>query len=478
MRSFHAALAGFFLFWCWVPESAYCAEEQTIFTREELKRYFATQEKLFPDNGNLYRKLMAAFPGKEVFTANEVTAITKPKTTQDFDYEANKDNNRRKEIESDGFSLEDVNAEFTTFKKRNPDAGDLWAILIKKYGKQPWYKGYEIRDVEVNGEANKQLTAYRPADDPVAEIVQDILDRPKAFKGVRIRQNWRDVLYDEDPSQKDKENAALGDLVGATFSYARDGREDTDTWSAIGAVILPWEKNFALSQRLSLRRLAFAPSVSINRVSTNGSDSSDESDSLLARLGIYADVQLAPRPSTGIELRAAAVFATDTALDAKLPGYELDVEPRINFRPFPIGYKKVWIPKAELKDDLSDNSLFHTQLRLWLHFEGGDVQDVGDTWDSTKGSFCRLGPAMQLQAEWPKLMFGRSFSLTALGSHFASISGSSEHNWYFKIAAVYDLFVDVERNQKVSLNVNYEKGGLNLTKENVDSITVGLGVLF
>ncbi|MDP9099150.1 MAG: hypothetical protein M3N48_09185, partial [Verrucomicrobiota bacterium] len=330
--------------------------------------------------------------------------------------------------------------------------------------------------VETNGESAKKVTAYRVATDPVAPIVQEILTHD-GFKSLRIRQSWRDVLFNEDPSQKDTANVTLGDLVGATFSYGREGKADTDTWTAIGAVILPWEKTFPLHETLSLRRLDLAPSLSVNRVSTNAKDASGESDSVTFRLGAYADVQLAP-PATGLEIRAAGVFATDTGFEARLPGFELDLEPRVNFRPFPLGYKKVWIPKAELKDDHSDNSCFDTQLRLWLHFEGGDAQDTGDSWDSTKGSFGRLGPAMQLQAEWPKLAFGRNLSLTALGSYLSSLAGSSDHNWYFKIAVVYDFYKDEERNQKVSLNLNYEKGGLNFTRENVDSITVGLGVLF
>lgn len=476
MRPLRVLAAIVCLFW-WLPSSIVAASNLRTFTRDELKAYFATHSKLFPDDGNIYRKLITAFPGKEIFTADEVAAVTEPKTSQEFKYEENIEKNRTPEIPVDGFSPDMVTSEFTAFKKHHPEAGNLWAILIAKYGRQPWYHGYEIRDVEVNGEANKKMTKYRPADDPVAPIVQDILDRP-GFKGLRIRQSWRDVLYDEDRTQKDKQAVALGDLVGATLSYAREGKADTDTWTAIGAVILPWEKNFPLSQKLSLRRLAFAPSLSVNRVATNASDASGESDSVLFRLAGYADVQLAPRPSRGIEIRAAAVFATDTGFEARLPGFELDLEPRANFADFPIGYKKVWIPKAQLKDDHSDNSLFDTQLRLWLHFEGGKVQDAGETWDNTKGSFCRLGPALQLQAEWPKLLFGRSLSITALGSYFASISGSSDRNSYFKIATVYDLFKDAERNQKVSLNLTYEKGGLNLTKESVDNITVGLGILF
>lgn len=476
------SLSVVFLLSLWLSGHVRCASSQpTTITKEELRQYSAIQQKLFPENGDIYRKVVAAFPGNEVFTTDEITAVTDPKTTQDFDYEANKDKNRPKQVEPDGFTLKQVDDVFRIHKRRNPDAGDLWAILKHKYGKQPWYKGYEIRDVLVNGKNNKQQTANRPAGDPVAVIVQEIQERPKTFfedfKSPRIRQSWRDVLYDEDPSQSDKQDAALSDLVGATFSYAHDGKANTDTWSAIGALIIPWERRFPLSQGLSLRRLAFAPSVSVNRVFTNG-DPSGESDSLLFRVGGYADVQLARDPSTGVQLRAAAVYATDTNFEASLPGAELDLEPRVNFRPFPIGYKKVWIPKAELKDDKSDNSCFDTQLRFWLHMEGGSVQDVGETWDTAKGSFFRLGPTAQLQAEWPKLLFGRDASITALASYLGPISGSSNHNWYFKATGVYDIFTNDERNQKVSLNINYEKGGLNLTKEDVDTLTIGLGALF
>lgn len=466
---------------CWLPLPALCATDQSIITKAELKQYSATQQKLFPEKGNIYWKVIAAFPKKEAFTADEVTAVTEPKKAQAFNYAGNKDTKRSKDVKPDGFTLEQVDREFRTFKKRKPDAGDLWAILRDKYGKQPWYKGFEIRDVEVNGKDNKKQMTNRPVGDPVAVIVQEIKERPKTFaegfKSPRIRQNWRDVLYDEDRSQQDKENAALGDLVGATFSYSRDGKAHSDTWSAIGALILPWEKTYPLSQGFSMRRLALAPSVGINRVSTNG-DSSGESDSLLFRMGGYAEVQLAKNPSTGVQLRAAAVYATDTGFAARLPGYEVDIEPRLNFLPFPIGYKKVWISKAELKDDKSDNSLFETQLRIWLHIEGGEVQDNGGTWKTTKGSFFRLGPTVQLQAKWPKLMFGRDASVTALGSYLEPVSGVSTHNWYFKFTGVYDIFKDEERNQKISLNVNYEKGGLNLTKEDVDTFTIGMGILF
>ena len=141
-------------------------------------------------------------------------------------------------------------------------------------------------------------------------------------------------------------------------------------------------------------------------------------------------------------------------------------------------YRKIIIRKNPLKADGSDISLLEYQLRVWLHMEGGDVQDAGAAWTNTHGTFFRLGPTAELKIQMPALPGGRALSLTTLYSYLAAVSGPHDHPWYFKSTLAYDLFRNTELNHKVALTASYERGGLNFTKQVVDTFTIGLGVLY
>lgn len=69
-------------------------------------------------------------------------------------------------------------------------------------------------------------------------------------------------------------------------------------------------------------------------------------------------------------------------------------------------------------------------------------------------------------------------SLTALYSHLVPVSGPDDNSTYFRATLAYDLFRNVELNHGVSVSASFEKGGLNLTKQSVDTFILGLGVLF
>jgi hypothetical protein len=352
--------------------------------------------------------------------------------------------------------------------------------LFKKFGDQDWYTPVQLADIEANGISPAKVPREWPAGNPIREDVDLASVREKDwsedFKRPRIRQNWRDVLYDEDPSQTANEAKVLKDLVGATFSYAHNGLDDTDVWTAVGALIMPWEHDFALEPGPMPTRLALAPSASINRVATNGTPTK-EVDSVLYRMGIYAEWYLAPTPPVKLQMRAAGVYASDTSGQGALPGYEVDFEPRWQSEALPLGYKKVLIKKVTEKDP-SDWSALDFQLRAWLHIEGGDVQDNGKSWDSSKGEFFRLGPTLQLQFNAPRVVWGRDASLTALYSYLPAITGSDQHQSYFKLSSTYDFVKDDIHNYKISLTAQYDKGGLNFTKENVDTFTLGFGILY
>jgi hypothetical protein len=326
---------------------------------------------------------------------------------------------------------------------------------------------------------NALATAYKKVRD-----AEDV--RQQGVRFPRVRRSWRDVLYDEDQSQPDRQGKAISDLEGALFSYARDGNADTDTWNVHGAVILPityyWPYNGQSEPTFALRRFALAPSVTYDRVTTNGNPATDV-DSVFYRAGLYMEFYglneaVTPFFYYNLQLRAAGVYVTDGDHQAGLGGYEVDFEPRFRYRNLALGYKvNVW-KKKPARSDFKDNSFLEAQLRMWLHTEGGDVQNAAPGWTPLAGSFFRLGPTWQFTLAAPALPGHRTLSLTALYSYLVAISGPSEHSGYFRATLTYDLFRDVELNHKMGVTASYERGGLNFTKQEVDTFTVGLNVLY
>jgi hypothetical protein len=316
----------------------------------------------------------------------------------------------------------------------------------------------------------------------------------------RIRRSWRDVLYDEDQSQPLAPAAqAISDLQGALFSYAQNGIAGTDTWNAQGAVILPINYNWHKGSAFALRRFSMAPSVTFDRVTTNG-DPADEVDSLFYRAGLYMDFYglrypkhdfstseedvagcgepIEPAFFYGLQVRAAGVYVTDEDHHASLGGYEIDLEPRFRYGSLALGSKvNIW-KKKPARADFKDNSFLEAQLRVWLHTEGGDLQGAAPGWTPVTGPFFRVGPTGQFTLAAPALPGHRTLSLTALYSYLAPISGPSDNAWYCRATLAYDLFRDVQLNHKVGVAASYERGGLNFTKQEVDTFTLGLNVLY
>lgn len=492
------------------------------FTREELKSYFAIQLKLYPKNGDLYQKLLQTFGDHPTYTIYQVTAITDPKKKLPKQYcpEDNeifcpeKISHRPDEVEVDAFPAQAVEQQLSDYEKAHPEIAkqltytsprtpsdskgititvkNLWDAIRMKYGDQPWYLAVEVRDVEENGIKPKEFSQIRLKGDPVREALDESRHTKNAswndFRSPRIRQNWRDVLYDDDPSQDQNATKVQKDLVGATFSYTNDQKADMESWSAVGALIFPWQHNFPDRVGLMPAKIAIAPSISINRV-TNP-DPKKEVDSLLYRVGGYEDWVTLDDGTAGIQAREAFVYATDTSHNASLPGGEIDIEPRWQNSVVPFGFTKIVLHKKPLLDDGSDQSRLEYQLRAWLHAEGGDVQDNAKSWDPTTGSFFRLGPTAQLQIRAPKQtlappestvlssIFGNEWSVTTMYSYLARVSGSNRHNSFLTVSGVYNLVSDDITNHKIGLTLQYQKGGLNLTKEDVDTITLGLSVLY
>lgn len=374
-----------------------------------------------------------------------------------------------------------------------------------------WFTMAQLR----NAEKFDFLTPTTPEQREVVKMETEVFDalaiasdnvltaeenRRQGIRFPRIRRSWRDVLYDEDQSQPDRASKSLSDLEGALFSYTHDGNAETDTWNAHGAVIVPVTFSFHRGASFALRRFAFAPSVTYDRVTTNGNPAI-EVNSLFYRAGVYMDFygvhlpkDLFAEPAKravegdeeiktafgyGLQVRASGVYVTDAVHRAEMPAFEADFEPRFHSgQKVALGYRMNLWPKIPARDDRNDDTILEAQIRVWLHMEGGDMQNAGPAWVSTADSFFRLGPTAQFTLSAPAFLGERRLSLTALYSYMAAISGPSDHPEYFRATLAYDLFRNVRLNHSVGMSLSYERGGLTFTKQEVDTLTFGLNVLF
>lgn len=363
-----------------------------------------------------------------------------------------------------------------------PASENLMEALRLKAGVRQGYTASEFRDVRDNG--SKPAPFKLGLDDPPYPkgwaVISYGLSHP------RIRQSWSDVLLTEDPSAPISK-AKLDDLVGATFSYSHDRTTGKDTWNATGALIFPfiWQLPVHFDD-FAPEKVALLPSVTVNRVE-NGNDPAQNVDEILYRLGSSASWE---HPAGSLDLRLAAVYATDSHHEASLPGFELDLEPQFDWRSrpaggdsifsnyFKLGFKNILLKKEPYLEDQSDNSALDYQLRAFLHVEGGDVQESGGKWSVVTENFLRLGPTAQLRLNMPHLIFDKTFSLTAQYSKMSSVEGPNDHNESLKLDATLTLMEDVATGHKISINANYTNGGTDFIQEDVDLYTVGLSVRF
>lgn len=471
-----------------------------MWTVDQIQKHFVVCEKLDPKKKHLFDKLQKRFGRKAEYSSDEVLAIEVPEVPVPGIGKID-DRTRQLPVPYDAFSNEEIDIHLAMLRISKPKTQATREVLEAKYGRQPWYLASELRDIEANGPA--QATVMMPRDvvlpkpptveagEAFAKSQQTKLDRAlEHWQPFRIRKDWTDVFYDEDMSQHGIK--AEGDLVGATFSFSTNNVTNSDTWSTIGALVVPYYYDGGVQagnvrERLQPDRYGITPSVSLFRVSTDASGPrSTEVDQLLYRAGGFlAWYEFFPG-LTDLQLRAAGVFGTDTGHEARLAGFEFDLEPRSLMGQehrtdgketrYKLGYRNTLWHKEPLLENGSDQSLLDYQLRLWVHGEGGDIQNVSRSWSAVPQSFFRIGPVAQLRVNMPRLWKG--FSITAEYSHLPTLSGATGHESLFKLDATLTLLSDTELRRKISLNAGYTSGGLAYTRQDVDVFTLGLSVLF
>lgn len=370
-----------------------------------------------------------------------------------------------------------------TGQKLHPGEPSILDLVVRKYGR---HVSYTI--MQVNSSASRSSQPEEPADTGYSPPIQ-VEPRPlegwdvviHALAHPKLRHDHTDVLSPEDPSQTSVTAGKFSDLTGATFSYAWDGKAHTDTWSVQAAFLVPiiWSGN--LSYGLKPVYYGFVPSVSLDRTTTNG-DPKDETDSLIYRAGVFGQWLLAGKPGHGfharLNFRGSFTYATDTHGDLQLPAGEFDVEPQMFSSPaWSLGYIGEILYDAKRDYDDPKRVTAGYQLRAWLHGEYGSVQHQSAQVTLGREDFSRLGPVAQLRLFFPTVF--RGLTMSAEYHYLPTLSGPGSPDWLFKAGAELTILDrSDESGPRVSLKADYINGGLDITKDEVNTLTVGLGVLF
>ena len=320
---------------------------------------------------------------------------------------------------------------------------------------------------------------------------------PSMF-GILIRQSASDVLANEDPGsethQKDRQS-----LQGAAFSYSRNYKSRGDDWSIKGAIIRPFDIELSEAQKsrtdFHLDSLTLAPSISLDKISSETTPKNDV-DNLIFRTGLSAHWAEYPQDYiAGMDVRGYASYGTDTSFRSSIVAGEFELEPLFSWvKPYEagwgIGYKEspqaatnAIAPKAGKTASQADGSNFIYQVRTYLHGEFGDIRKSKDNPDVDEGGFFRMGPVVKLEVTPCYLARSLGLPSDAITAH-AAYSYDPElgqkhlgRDDLFSTGIDWALFTS-DANQKVSLKILYECGGLDLSKQKVDALTLGLGVTF
>jgi hypothetical protein len=300
----------------------------------------------------------------------------------------------------------------------------------------------------------------------------------KTFPWLRLRRSFSDVLTAEDPSLAGGGKEKFDDIQGALFSYERDLKNHTETWSAQASLLAPFSfyrpYNPRTGDGFGLQRWGFIPSVSLNKLTTSGNASS-ELEEFTYRIGAFAKLRSGHDALLALTARAYFSYLTDDVTDKSITAGEFEIEPTSYFGPkFQIGSRTVlW--RKEITDDITDDAWIAYQLRLMLHGEFGSVEKDGPAFAGAEYNFFRLGPKVQLDLN--PLIF-RNLSVSLKYEYLPALSGHNPNDSLFQIDAEWILHEDEAALRRVTLKASYVDGGLELSKEKVRTFRVGLGVAF
>lgn len=277
--------------------------------------------------------------------------------------------------------------------------------------------------------------------------------------GLQIRRSLKDIRFEDSETK-------VMDIPPAVFSYSRDLNKSVDTWTAHGVIARP----FDLSDDGGSATLL--PSISFDRVDTSAGGTTKEEDALAFRVGASTDWfeyssrgENAGNTTFFLEARANVVYSTDFDFERSVWGGEIELEPVLITRSFGLHTFRELGP-------------IFWRPTVFLHTEFGAIEKSLALPDIER-NYLRMGPQAGLEIT-PNFTEGNPLSFLnkriLLDSGFAyywDLDNSTDIRY---LRAGVNWLLDEKGH--VKLTAEYQHGSLQFDSQDVDTITVGLGVAF
>ncbi|ABW28141.1 hypothetical protein [Acaryochloris marina] len=329
-------------------------------------------------------------------------------------------------------------------------------------------------DVKINRLkiANDELNSLRQKNDGqlTLEVANDYISKivgppPSIEKdgiagsGIRLRRDIEDVTILDSL-------APIQEADSAILNFTRDFEADNTIFTVRGGLFYPIlteiNEEDLEPDKLTLTRYQITPGIEIDRVE-NSADAFDDEDILTFALNTDFEVQgSSVFPSQ--YFRGNFLYQTDSNFDSSIFGAQLQWEP-----------KNRHIGLGQAQEIFGDALRF--RWRAILETQLATVLDAGNITDRVDGDLLfRAGPKLEIEffpANREAEFFGR-LGLQAEYSFLQNIAGDGETSHLFSSTLSYRL----DDTGNANLLVNYRVGDIDLTGQNVNELSIGLGLTF
>lgn len=283
------------------------------------------------------------------------------------------------------------------------------------------------------------------------------------FYGLQLRRSMDDVDLDRwgKKNNKGKYQESLKAAKAAEFGFTHNDVTGDDAWFARGVIARP----FRLHEDDAT--LLLVPSIQFDRVSHSVTKAA-EIDSLIGDLSIAGVFTGGGLIETHL-IRGGAQYATNFDFDGGIYGGKLEWEPLFSPEKLPFSL----LSNGQYSGLFGAKSPLLYRMRQYLHVEGGGIDGRADA--SASGDYLRGGAGAALDVTFRSdlgLISRLSFS-AAYQYYFDLLDGGDDFD-SFKAQAQWRL----DEVGHILLQASYEKGLIPLSHQEVDLISVSLGVKF
>ena len=258
--------------------------------------------------------------------------------------------------------------------------------------------------------------------------------------GILLRETAEDIS----PSTSAK---AISKVKPAVFSFTRDFSAQTNTFIAKGAVMRPFKIN---------AHFFLAPSITFNR--TVSKDTTKAANTLVPKIGFYFNLSKdKPRVIQAHLVRILANVATDFDFKSSQVGVEAEWEPVFkNVAGLGIYYL------------ISESIPIEYRLQFFTHTEAGYVFNKGNKENlESSSTYLRTGGKIGVD-----FRLFETIGLSGGLRYLYGLAGVPQHSRYWTASAEYTI----GPSGNIGLKIDYQKGNVPLTSEEVNNIVVGFAV--